>query len=160
MSKKWFLIILILLTVINLTTIGTFMCRRYCYKKGFFPMGKDGHFRHMKRELCLTDEQVSRMKNSREKFDPKIEALSQPLKERRHALVEELMKESPDSVRVEYMLREIDSSQSLLQREVVNHLLVDKEIFTPEQREKFFNVILERFSAGNKPNIKRRREKP
>lgn len=96
------------------------------------------------------------MKNSRKRFNAGIEALSRTLREKRHTLVEELKRESIDSARIEDILRQIDSSQSLLQREVVNHLLTDKEIFTPEQQEKFFSIVLERFPEGDKPHVKRK----
>ncbi|MDD5772947.1 MAG: periplasmic heavy metal sensor [bacterium] len=150
MNKKWFMIILVILTIINLSILGTFIFKRVYHKRGFFPLGREEHFIHMKKQFHLTDEQVSRMKSSREKYESKIEALSQELKEKRHTLVKELMKESPDSTRVEDMLSLIDSSQSVLQREVVEHLLADKEILTPEQQEKFFTVILGHFLDGNK----------
>ncbi|MEW6088590.1 MAG: periplasmic heavy metal sensor [bacterium] len=153
MTKKWFLIIVVLLTVVNLAAIGTFVCRHYCHKRGPSPM--DRQFHRLKKELRLTDEQVARMRNSREKFDPEIEEISNDLREKRHGLVGELKKKKPDSALVEQILRGMDSSQSVLQRKVVSHLLEDKAIFTPGQQEKFFSIILERFPDGNKPDIKR-----
>lgn len=140
MAKKWLLIVFILLTIVNLAAIGTFMCGRFCHKKGGFASGGGEHFRRMKKQFHLTDEQVAGMKSFREKFNPRIETLSQTLKERRCALVEELMKEFPDSAYVEDILLQIDSSQSLLQRETVNHLLAQKEILNPEQRERFLKI--------------------
>ena len=75
------------------------------------PKGGAEYFIRMKKQFHLNDEQVNKMKISRENYGPKIEHLSQVLKEKRHALVKELMKKTPDSAMVEDMLWQIDSSQ-------------------------------------------------
>lgn len=150
MNKKWFMIALIILTIFNLSVMGTFIYRRWCFNKANCNMDENEHFYRMKKRLGLTDEQVSKVKDFRKKFHPKINGLSQTLKEKRLDLVKELMAQSPDSTRINYLLKQMDSSQSALQQEVVNHLLLEKDIFTKDQQEKFFSFVLERFSVGNK----------
>ncbi|TSA21482.1 periplasmic heavy metal sensor [bacterium] len=151
MKRKWFTIALILLTVINLSALWIFVYNRWCHEGASSCENEEveqGHF--MKRHLGLTDEQVAKIKTSRETFDVNIEALSYKMKEKRLDLVKELMAEAPDSVRIERILRQVDSLQAALQREVAKHLLLEKEIFTPEQQKKFFSIVLERFSVGMK----------
>jgi Spy/CpxP family protein refolding chaperone len=152
MKKKWLVLGLILLTAFNLSALGTLVYNRWCHDGASYPPEAEvapGHY--MRQQLGLTNEQAARMKTFRETFHPKIEALSQRMKEKRLDLVKELMMESPDSVRIEHILQQTDSLQAALQREVVNHLLLEKEIFTPEQQEKFFSIVLERFSVGMTP---------
>jgi len=151
MKMKW-IIIAFILTVINLSALGTFAYNRW-YSEGT-SVGEDkeveqGHF--MKHQLCLTDEQVAKTRTCREKCDVCIDALSYRMKEKRLDLVKELMAEAPDSVRIKHILQQVDSLQAKLQREVVKHLLLEKEILTPEQQKKFFSIVLERFSEGMKP---------
>ncbi|MBI4650065.1 Spy/CpxP family protein refolding chaperone [Candidatus Desantisbacteria bacterium] len=146
MNKKWFLIVVIILTIINISVLGTYTLRRRYHGRENYGLGKDEHFRHLKRKLGLTNEQVVKVKNYRNKFNPKIEVLSKTIKERRLNLVKELMKEYPDSTNIGYILNQLDSSHSALQHEVVNHLLAEKGIFTHEQQEKFFSIVLKRCS--------------
>ena len=60
------------------------------------------------------------------------------------------MAEASDSLELERIVAEIGSLQVALQREVVRHLLEEKAIFTPAQREKFFSLVLERFAVDTK----------
>jgi len=151
MKKKWLIIALILVTAINLSALGTFVYNRWRHDAASCSAEEEaepGHY--MKRHLGLTDDQLDKMKTFQATLHPQIEALSQRMKEKRLDLVKELMTESPDSMRIEQILHQVDSLQAALQREVVKHLLLEKEIFTPEQREKFFSIVLERFSVGMK----------
>ncbi|MBI5417804.1 periplasmic heavy metal sensor [Candidatus Poribacteria bacterium] len=150
MNKKWLTIALIILTIINISILGTFIYKRFCYDRGMCRIGEDNNFHHMKQKLGLTDEQVAKMKNFRDKFHPKFEASAQMIREKRLELVKELMAVSPDSTRIEHILQQMSLSQSALQREVVNNLLMQKGIFTTNQQEKFFSIVLERFSVRNK----------
>ncbi|MFH1288805.1 MAG: periplasmic heavy metal sensor [bacterium] len=137
MNKKWFLTIAVLLTVVNLSALGTFTCKRWCHRRA---KGGDGYFYYLKKELRLTDKQVSKMRNFRERFKPRMENLSQGIREKKAELVREVMAESLDTVRIESILREMDLSRSAIQREVVNNLLSQKEILKPEQRKKFLRI--------------------
>jgi len=151
MKKRWFVFGLILLTVFNLSALGTLGYNRWFHNRACpLPCAEVEPGYCMRQQLDLTDDQVARMKTFRETFHPKIEALSQQMREKRIDLVKELMVESPDSVRIERILCQVDSLQVRLQREVVKHLLLEKEIFAPEQQEKFFSMVLERFSVGMK----------
>lgn len=149
MKKKWFTIAIILITVVNLSALGMFMYNRWCPKEGVMCETKEveqGSL--MKHHLGLTDEQITKMKTCRMKCGPNIESLSSKMKIKRQDLVKELMAENPDSVRIEGILKQVDSLQVAMQREVVKHLLREKEIYTPEQRKKFFSIISEQFSSG------------
>lgn len=151
MRKKWFTITIIIITVVNLSALGMFMYNRWCPKDGAECENREveqGDF--MKHHLGLTDEQITKIKTCRKKCIPNIEALSSKMRERREELVKELMAEVPDSLRIDQILQQVDSIQVAVQREVVKHLLLEKEIYTPDQRKKFFSIISEHFSGGMK----------
>ena len=150
MKRKILMIALLILTVVNVTAFGTFAYKRWCPVGASCPEGETAQGRSLKQQLGLSDEQVAQMKTFQDIFYPKMEALSQKIKKERLDLVRELMKESPDSTRIERVLRHTDSLQVALQREVVSHLLLQKEVFTPAQQEKFFSMVFERCSVGMK----------
>lgn len=147
MGKKWLLIVAVLLTVVNLSALGTFTYKLWCHRK---PGGSDAHFRYLKKRVRLTDEQVSKMKDFREKIRPKIDGLSHQLEEKRTELLRELMAESPDTARIEGMLNEMNSSQSAIEREVVNNILSQKVVLSPEQRKKLFLLYQNKRSPNHK----------
>jgi len=99
----------------------------------------------MKRCLGISDEQASNLDVLEKTYKPKVEASSSMMKEKRIELVKELMKEKPDSMRIGQILREVDSLQAQMQREVVERLIEEKRILTPEQQEKFFSLVLSKF---------------
>lgn len=147
MGKKWLLTVIVLLTVVNLSALGTFTYKLWCNRK---PRGGDAHFRYLKKRVRLTDEQVSKMKDFREKIRPKIESLSREIEEKRTELLKELMAESPDTARIEGMLNEMNLSQSAIEREVVNSILSQKGMLSPQQRKKLFLL----YQNKRRPNHK------
>ncbi len=151
MKKRWFAFGLILLTVFNFSALGKVGYDRWCHNRACsLPCAGADRGYCMRQQLNLTDDQIARMKASREMSDPKIELLSQHMREKRTDLIGELMAGKPDSARIEGILLHVDSLQGMLQREVVQHLLRGKEILAPEQEEKFYMMVLEQFSAGMK----------
>ena len=145
--KRGWLFGLILLTVLNLSALGTFLYHwietEHSDRETPAPV-------FMREELGLSDEQIARMRSHRETFHPRVAASSEEMHRRRLALVRELMAEEPDSLELGRIVSEIGSLQVALQREVVRHLLEEKAVFTPAQREKFFSMVLERFAVDTK----------
>ena len=147
MKKKWFVVSIILITIINLSAFGTYIYNRWRHSKIIYCSSTDtaSHGCYMKRCLGISDEQASNLDVLEKTYKPKVEALSSMMKEKRIELVKELMKEKPDSMRIRQILREVDSLQAQMQREVVERLIEEKRILTPEQQEKFFSLVLGKF---------------
>ena len=146
MTRRW-LFGLILLTVLNLSALGAFLYHRF--EPEHAHMEPPGPV-FMRKELGLSDEQIARMQSHRATFHPRVTVFSDEMHRQRLALVRELMAEEPDSLELERIVTEIGSLQVALQRNVVRHLLAEKAIFTPAQREKFFSLVLERFAVDTK----------
>jgi len=56
-------------------------------------------------------------------------------------LVNNLMKSEPDHTKINIKLREIESLQTELQKIVIDHMLQEKKILSPEQQEIFLSII-------------------
>jgi len=96
----------------------------------------------------LTEDQRARLGEIRRVFLPKVEQIRQAMRQKRNELAVLLFTEPPERVRIyeaaEYILR----CQSELEHEVVEHILEEKELLTPAQKRKFYEIIVEQFSAG------------
>lgn len=145
MKKKLIILGISLLVIINLSALATIGYHRW------FRHGEKGHNegRHseesyLHQQLSLSKSQAEKMKTLRESFHLQSDKISSVLLERRTELVELLMASEPDSEKINDALREIDSMQSELQKQVIYYLLKEKEILTPEQQRKFFSIIKER----------------
>jgi len=144
MKHKWIIIAFGLLTVINLSALGTFV-----YYRGSrsavtdCPVNKTvNHSCYLKQHLEMTDEQTSKVDEAEKIFHPVTESLALKMKEKRIELVGELMKESADSTRIENILKQVDSLQASMQRQIVHLLLHEKGVLTSPQQEKFFSIVL------------------
>ena len=96
----------------------------------------------------LTEEQRLKVHSIRQTFLPKVERIRQDLCRLRISLAKALFSEPADTNRVHSIAREILKSQSELELEVIDHIIVEKELLNPGQRAKFFEIILEQFAQG------------
>ena len=146
MKKKWFIITLVFLTVVNLSALGTFVYQRWCCTEPTCAMDStEDHGCYMKKHLDITEDQINCLNAVENSSRPLIEALTIQMKERRIELVKTLMDKNSDNAKIEAALRQIDSLQATMQRQIVKRLLDEKGILTPQQQEKFFSLVLGRF---------------
>ena len=143
MKKKLFVLGLVLITVINLSALGSFMYNRWGHENKIETYHDTvSHGCYMQRYLNISDEQVLNLDSSEIIYRHKIESLSRQIKEKRNILVTELLKDKSDTTRIEYILHEIDSLQALIQRDAVKRLINEKSILSPEQRSGYFSLVL------------------
>jgi len=102
------------------------------------------------KKLDLSKEQISEMESLRKTLDPKIEEIKKELKEKRVQLVNQLMESEPDREKIDIELSEIESLQTELQKIVIDHMLQEKKILSPEQQEIFFSIILKRLCPNGR----------
>jgi Spy/CpxP family protein refolding chaperone len=147
MIKPWIIIVIILLSLINLSALGTLIYYRCCPPTASSCiMDKTmDHGCYMKEHLNMSEEQAANLSKVEKSSRSITDALAVTMKEKRIKLVEELMKDKPDSSRIEDILRSVDSLQENMQREVVKRLLHEKNVLTPQQQEKFFSLVLGQF---------------
>jgi Spy/CpxP family protein refolding chaperone len=96
----------------------------------------------------LTSEQKVRLQEIRRVFLPKVEGIRQDMRLKRAELAELLFSEPSDRTVIYEVAEVIIERQSQLEREVIEHILEEKELLTPSQKQKFYEIIVEQFSWG------------
>ena len=104
-------------------------------------------------DLDLGRDQLDRFQPLRDRFHAFVNEQGQKIKARQLELVGLLAEEKPDRRAVDAKQEEIQVLQQQMQAKVIDHLLEESRIFTPEQRLKFFALIKERIekSDGSRP---------
>ncbi|MGE5300101.1 MAG: Spy/CpxP family protein refolding chaperone, partial [Acidobacteriota bacterium] len=129
------LLILLSLTVIALLT-SRFMRVRRKPIRGYLDLIK------------LTEEQKTQVEEIRKDFLPRVAGIRQALRQRRLELNDLLFGEPPDMQAIAGKSGDISKLQAQLEREVVDHILQEKELLSPEQKRQFYDVIRTEFEKG------------
>jgi Spy/CpxP family protein refolding chaperone len=138
----------IVLTIINLAAFGTLLYHRWNDTSASDMTDRRDHrFEQMKRELALSSEQSAQLAAYRTRFLTEIDSLSQQLVVARTQLAHGLLEHTVDTSQVNTSLDNISRLQLSAQRKVISHLISVKSILNPDQQNKFFAIILERFSS-------------
>jgi Spy/CpxP family protein refolding chaperone len=96
----------------------------------------------------LTGKQRDQVQEIRLTFLPKVEGIRQNLCQRRIELARLLFAEPSDREKIYAFAERILSDQAELEREVIEHILEEKELLTPPQKRKFCEIIMDQFSSG------------
>lgn len=96
----------------------------------------------------LTEGQRARLQEIRTVFLPRVEGIRQDMRLRRSELAELLFADPADRPRIYEVAQIIMGRQSELEHEVIEHILEEKELLTPSQKQKFYEIIVEQFSWG------------
>jgi len=96
----------------------------------------------------LTEEQRTRVQEIRLSFLPHVEKIRQELCMKRVALARALFSEPTDKKRAHLIARSILECQSELELEVIEHILEEKTLLSPEQQRNFYDIILQQFAQG------------
>jgi len=184
-TKKQFLIGgLILLFVINIAALATIIYQNQKYNNVQPPkpdtnkewrddrygnMGRKEHDRphrhdhpnrfdrYLKQELDLNDDQFSAFLKTREENKEKQHAIVRNLSEKRSEMMKELSSETPDTIKLQQIAREIGGLHKKLKETTIEHFMRLKTICTPTQKEKL-NEMIQRMEnhrgrfEGNRPN--------
>lgn len=146
MKKKILILLVIILVVINVSAFVTLAYNRFSHKKCEMIADHTNSKIYLCRELDLNSEQIEQVKSIRSAFAQQVQHLTLPLQEKRSELVNLLASQRPDSSKIEAVADAIDSLQAELHREVIRHLLMEKEVLSQEQQKKFFALIGERLN--------------
>ncbi len=98
--------------------------------------------------ITLTKEQKQQVDEIRKDFLPKVEGIRQALRRNRLQLNDLLFTEDPDMKTIAEKSRDISALQAELEREVIDHILQEKELLSPEQKKQFHEVIRKEFEKG------------
>lgn len=149
-NKKLFFIIILLITVINLTFLITvsFNLRRINNTTGTahneYPF-KNNRGRFMKTEIGFNKEQQAQFQESRIQFREKVEPLHMQLRHLNKEIIIEVTSISPDIAKSQQINRQIGDLHTEIKNYTFQHLMEVREIASPDQMEKlskFYNDML------------------
>lgn len=146
MKRKLLILGLIFSVSINVGILGNI---------GYRWLKKSGEERHQRegthspmgflgKELSLSQSKAREMESLRKALEPKMEEIREELREKRVQLVNLLMESEPDLEKINIQINKIESLQTELQKHVVDLLLQEKKMLSPEKQKKFFSIILKR----------------
>ncbi len=96
----------------------------------------------------LTETQRLQVQEIRRTFLPKMEGIRKNLYACRAELAERLFEEPADRSKIAAIAEQILRHQSELEKEVIEHILEEKELLSPAQKRKFYEIIVKEFSSG------------
>jgi len=98
--------------------------------------------------IKLNEDQKQQVEDIRRDFLPRVAGIRQALRQKRLELNDLLFVEPPDIQAIEGKSRDISKLQAQLEREVIDHILQEKELLSPEQKSQFYDVIRNEFEKG------------
>jgi Spy/CpxP family protein refolding chaperone len=96
----------------------------------------------------LTEQQRALVQEIRRGFLPKVAGFRQNLRSKRTELADLLFDERTDRAAIHVAAEKIIEHQSELEREVIAHMLEEKEILSAPQQRKFHEIVVEQFASG------------
>ncbi len=96
----------------------------------------------------LTADQKQQVEEIRKSFLPEVAGVRQSLREKRLELSELLFAESPGMQAIEAKSLEISILQRELEKKVIDHILEEKDLLSPDQKKRFREVIRSEFEGG------------
>ncbi len=96
----------------------------------------------------LTEDQKRQVEEIRKGFLPEVAEVRQALRQKRLELSDLLFAEDPDMQAIEAKSMDISNLQRELEKKVIDHILQEKELLSPEQEKHFYAVIRSEFEGG------------
>lgn len=98
--------------------------------------------------IKLNERQKQQVEEIRRDFLPRVAGIRQALRQKRLELNDLLFTEPPDMQAIEGKSGDVSRLQAQLEREVIEHIIQEKELLDPEQRYQFYEVIRREFERG------------
>ncbi|NOY12250.1 MAG: periplasmic heavy metal sensor [Deltaproteobacteria bacterium] len=149
MKKNLKILAIIFSVVLNIVFTGSY----FYHGSGLLPLvGRQANHDHpLYEELDLGRDQLDRFEPLRDSFHAFVNEQGRKIKAKQLELVGLLAKEKPDRRAIDAKQEEIQVLQRQMQAKVIDHLLEESRIFTPEQRQKFFALIKGRIEKSDGP---------
>lgn len=96
----------------------------------------------------LTPEQRAEVREIRRAFLPKVEVLRWSMRAERAKLADLLFDETVPRSELDSVVEQILKHQADLEHGVIEHILEEREILTPSQRQRFHDIIVAQFASG------------
>lgn len=150
MKKRYFVIAVILLVIINLSALTTMGYNRYCrYRETCRMKEQSGSCGYLCEKLGLNESQTEALETARLRFMAAAAKENDELNRFRLLLVDELSRDNPDTLHIDELCAHIASSQARLQKQVVRNILNEKRILDPAQRARYLKIIRSRMLSDN-----------
>jgi Spy/CpxP family protein refolding chaperone len=149
MSKKWFIFILVFLTVINLAATGTILYERI--NRPSPPWDKDkwsDYKRPLKHHLDLTPEQLEAIDRSRKEYWEYAKEPINLIGEMKHRIVTEMTADNPDRTKIDSLIHAVSEIETDLKIFTVNHILKERKHLTPDQRKRLMHIFMDKIEGG------------
>ena len=150
MKKKPLIYFAVIITLINLSSLGVILYQRQKIPVLSYRMKGQNVFERVKRDVKLTPSQIEQFQKLRIAFHSQLDSLSEKVNQKNKLLAAEIKKDNPDSVLINHLITDISALQTESQYLVIRHFYSIKKILTKEQQEKFFNIVLQRFLGKNR----------
>jgi Spy/CpxP family protein refolding chaperone len=147
---KFVLIASLILNVTLLATAGYVTYRQSAFWTSPFG-GKMPRDRFLFDELALRPEQRKAMRAKAVAFRAEIDNRREEIAAGRKELVALLRRDAPDRKAIDAAIARISRMQENMQRRIAEHMLAEKALLDPDQRQKFMDLIGERMAAGGPP---------
>ncbi|MBF0528509.1 MAG: periplasmic heavy metal sensor, partial [Deltaproteobacteria bacterium] len=79
---------------------------------------------------------------------PKVSGIRQNLRRERAELANLLFADPLDREKIHVVAQQILMHQAELENEVIEHILEERELLSPPQQKKFYEIIVDQFSSG------------
>ncbi len=144
--KKSFIYLIIVVTLINLTALGTIVYQRWLNPvESLCEPTRESRFEKIKHELDLTESQIRHFEEIRHEFHSAMDSLKEALEGINRQLLQEIWQPQPDNARIDTLLHRISRLQMESQHLVIWHFYQLKKVLTKEQWQKFYGIVCKRF---------------
>jgi Spy/CpxP family protein refolding chaperone len=103
------------------------------------------------RELKVTEEQWNEIEPRLREFQASVGDLCRQANAMRSKVIDLIASEEPDVEKIRARQDEILATKRRIQRRVVDHLLAEKEVLTPEQQRQLFTMLRDRTGCTSDP---------
>lgn len=147
MKKKFTLYIIAVVTLINLSSLGTIIYLKWNPGNNLSMNDiREKRLAVMKEELKLSPEQVKQFGMFMKEFHFRLDTLDSRFDSLRKEMLFEIWQTTTtDSQKLESILLQFGSLQLETQRWIIQHFYKFKEVLTPEQIDKFYKIVAVQF---------------
>ncbi len=150
MKKKTFIYFIIIITIINLSSLGAILYQQKKMSCPSYQSNEQTVINLVKQEVNLTSSQIKQFKKLKITFHKKIDSLSVKVQNYNKLLAIEIKKDNPDTVIINNLINNLSKIQNKSKYIVIQHFFSIKKILSKDQQEKFFNIVLKRFLGRNR----------
>lgn len=153
MKTRTLKLILLVSVIFNVTIIAA--AGFFYFRDSWCAVQRQGRGADLARKLDLTKEQEASMKEADARFRKEAREMRAGLLKHREVLLGLIGEDSPDRASIESTLKEMSALQGRIEAAAVEHMIEEKSLLTPEQREKYLKLLEKRFERG-KERMERR----